>query len=570
MTMIENYYSPPSLIPENPPAPPPEDARGNNGGDTTTATTGSSNIRSLAHCLFEQQHHKIDEMEHQIETKFHELRRKSMFLEKKAPNFRPTHARVFLTHHCHPQEPQPYDDNNETSTTTNRNTKWILQIEGKLIVDHLDVKAAKELDAAVARKQKLQNPQQDSSTTSLLRSSDKEPGEISPDSSLKFTHLFERVEVEFTTLTMPKQQQQHSNSMSPVKKSKKSSRRSSSTGVDKVDIPAVVVVDPSTFRSSNHVSMEWKCQHTEDADAFHIQYQQEQSNNEKDDDDDSLTYGVMARLRLYPQQYTKEGQPDSSMLYHVTSKLQPFFPNHLQPEEPITDKEPSFENEVFIPPHGLTMGEVIHAFFIYAQDHQLNQESVVHCDSKLQTVFGVDQFPFSELESLLVQQNLLVPAQKAPIRLSYLMRAETALVPPSSEVANALGPSAPLPSLLQFDMDARVPNYSSARVRDILRRHKQRELEYVMGRTQAKYGLVTRRARDEDQIKTMIDRASLSEHSLDLLSVHHAICRGAPVGSEAQRIHEVDMRITYLQDQLIERLQCARDSWETYYSIVNG
>jgi hypothetical protein len=210
---------------------------------------------------------------------------------------------------------------------------------------------------------------------------------------------------------------------------------------------------------------------------------------------------------------------------------------------------PPLDNELHFPPPTLTMSQIIMAFYIYINDKNLmdpDNKSVVVADNLLQEVLGLERFSFSQLQTTLLQKQVIVKVTKPyPLKITYIMPKKTG---DGEEM---------LP--WQFDMECAVPSLLGYRLRELLRRIKRRELEYTSSRTKARYLLAARRglrsnAVEDNELRQMIEAAVTSDN-LAVPEVWQALARGAPPNSEARRAAQIEAQLSYL---LLEMLpgQC--------------
>lgn len=230
-------------------------------------------------------------------------------------------------------------------------------------------------------------------------------------------------------------------------------------------------------------------------------------------------------------------------------------------------KLPPLDNQIIIP-QGLTMKEIIMAFFTYVQDKRLSDEldkNIIRCDTPLQAAFGTETVAFSQLPHLLLNRGLVTKISNDPVELTYILRPDTAMPTRNEDTTTSnYNTSAPTtPNLLQLDMDVSVPALFPFRTRELLRRIKRRELEYTSSRTKARYILMARRAQSEDLVKTRIDQV-VAGHSLheDLQPVLAALAKAAPPHSEARMALHYDLRMSYLLARLRERQHHAMAAWK--------
>jgi hypothetical protein len=442
---------------------------------------------------------------------------------------------------------------------------WTMNIEGKLLIGHLDHAAAAAFDAV-----KGYTPP----TDDLDRSRGEKEEEEVP--AIQFTHFFDKVAVQFYTVFQPKQKPVST----PKKKAptKKSSRRGSSSAT-KPPAPAVEEreVDPRLLTASNKTESIWtQSLMTDDALAFCFQYPEAPPTAPG-----KLLHSVVARIQLYPAHLKVNADP----IYQASLELaDALFPSH-GPEpasagsnssskrklDDMSDSlggdtttnnnnEPvALENEINIP-QGLTMKEITVAFFTYVKDRMLLDEtdkSVVVCNKVLAKLFETERFSFAQLQELLFARNLVRDISTEPLCLTYIMKEDTASPDLSSPDHIAPSEENP-PSLLQLDTDVAVPALYPYRTRELLRRIKRRELEYTSSRTKARYMLMSRRAKDEETVKLKIDQV-VSGHQLGehLQPVMSALAKSAPPNTEARTAAYLDVKMSYLLGRLREHHQAA-------------
>jgi hypothetical protein len=161
----------------------------------------------------------------------------------------------------------------------------------------------------------------------------------------------------------------------------------------------------------------------------------------------------------------------------------------------------------------------------------------------------------------------------APIRITYIGKAATAInAPPPTDFQQLMmdedEPPAP-PTLLQLDMDVWVPSLFPFRCREILRRIKRRELEYTSCRTKARYILMARKAKDEEDVKNKIGQVVAREHlGRDLIPVQNALAKAALPRTEARVVHQTDARLSLLLARLEEECASAQTQWKELQDLV--
>ena len=457
---------------------------------------------------------------------------------------------------------------NQLVDTTSLHQVWTLRLEGKLLIGNLDHVSAEAHDQRVG----YVAPNDD-----LDRSKgEKEEEEVVP---VRFTNFFEKVEVEFQTLYSPRPHPMAKKKATPSKK-----RRSAGTKQQSSSFSDETTVDPRLTVTSPTVSLT-RTKAVGDAHVFDFHYESPPPIESRYQID-----SVVAKVKLYSDQSAASKDP----FYELSAELaRSLFPNHVAAEKAESELADSMDstkkrkvedgnsaatssptipidNEVHMP-DGLTMEQICTVFFMYIQDHNLCDESdraIIVCDEKLQSLFGMEKFHFSGLQQILLAKNLITPLRQSPVKLVYIMKEETSTsyVPPPGKSDNEYEI---FPSLFQFDMDVVVPALFPFRCREILRRLKRRELEYTSSRTKARYLLMARRAKDEEDVKAMIDQV-VSGHLLskEYIPVCTALAKAAPPHTEARMAANYDARLCYLMSMVQEHTSAALRAWNKVSAVL--
>lgn len=512
--------------------------------DTTTA-----NVEELFNA-FTTQMKRIDDLENRIQARAVQTRRRiSNLLDRTNPT-RNSHLRLWISHH-----------HTKADYLQGIPEHFKLQIEGALLIGHLDHRSAAQFD----KKTRYGTPKDD-----LDRSRGGEREEDQPIPAYKFTHLMESLVVELQTVYRPK----NPVASAPPKK-KKSARRS--TGGDTT--PKSGITDPSqidlrTCFLSEKQEFRWTRDMSEDSHAWCITYRPPTP-----PDTDLEIHSVVAHVQMYPATHSDiistEGNVNADR-YTIRHPLlvKRMFPHYGTPEPEVEDDRaekdaslndpesapvapkqqkrkveektadgnpiPPVDNEISFPPLTLTMSQIIMAFYIYIKDKQLydsDNKSIIVADNLLQEVLGLGRFSFSQLQAMLLQKQVISKVTKPyPLKVTYIMPRRTG---DGEEM---------LP--WQFDMECAVPSLVGYRLRELLRRIKRRELEYTSSRTKARYLLAARRglrsnAVEDNELRQMIE-AAVTEDSLAVPEVWHALARGAPPHSEARRAAQLEAQLSYL------------------------
>lgn len=496
---------------------------------------------------------RIDDLERRLEERALSTRRRIHKLLERAPTHRQSHLRCFLTHQ--------YENIPPTETSPLPASRWIIRVEGKLLVGHLDHESAVAHDAKTG----YEAPNDD-----LDRSkAEKEEEEILP---IKFTHFFEKIIAEFQPVYAPKPNPMAAAAIAKKKAPMGKKRRSGTA-------KAVPAVDDEEFRKSlvvnpNKQQLVWTKSMSPDAEAFDLTYQAPPPPESR-----YQIHCVIAKLQLFPS--------PKEPLYKVAPRLfEILMPNHASHDllaktntkkRATPDSEPlpdvPTDPEIHIP-ESWSMTDLSMIFYQYVQDNQLFDEtlpSTVVCNEKLQTLFQLERFPFSQLQTLLVNHNLVRQDPYhgvEPVRLTYICKVMSATNAPPPDFSHE--DEDPTPALLQLDMDVWVPSLFPYRCREILRRIKRRELEYTSARTKARYILMNRKARDEENLKSMIEDAVAKEQlGSDMIPVQIALAKGAPPKTEARMIAHTQARLSLMMERLEEECTEANETWQEYQRILD-
>lgn len=516
---------------------------------------------------------RIDDLERRVNDRAVRARRRiaNLLLEHTAPSHRHSHLRCFMTHQYKKIEP--------TDTSPLPASEWNLRLEGKLLIGH------KDHESAVAHDQKTGYV---APTDDLDRSKgEKEEEEVTP---IKFTHFFDKIEAQFQPIYSPKP-----NPMAAaIAKKKSPSGKKRRGGSSKA--AALPKEDDETFLRSLVVNptkhgMVWQKSLSEDAHAFDFCYRAPPPHESR-----YQIHSVVATLQLYPS--TKEPR------FKVSPKLlQALFPNHSsnqaeqppqqQPSKPGSnsnsskkrpapaDEEPlpniPMEAEIDIP-ETWSMSDLSAAVYQYIADHRLFDEtspSTIVCNDTLKEVFQLERFSFAQLQSLLLTHDLIRQNPNGggvdPVSITYICKDGTATNAPEPDAftVTTFDDEDRVPALLQLDMDIWVPSLFPFRCREILRRIKRRELEYTSSRTKARYILMNRKAKDEEDVKTKIeDVVARQQLGRDLIPVQVALAKAALPRTEARMASHMEARLSHLMDRVDEEFVGAQDKWQECQNII--
>ena len=617
--MAEHYESTKTADSESPQAMDIDDApveQDNPKNIDVTAPRSSNGDQNPVAALLSQfrgQVGRLEDLERRVEQRVLAARRRtvSLMVEQWGRTTRQSHLRLYLSHSYAPEVTpagamaalmkQQSPSGDPPLHLKPCPPCWTLHVEGRLLVDHLDHAAAAAFD-----REKGFSPSSDE----LDRTSTKGEEDEAPDMKrpLKPTHFFDRVKVTFQTVYAPIALS--SKKPAPALK-KKPTRRGSSVPLA---VPAVEprpeVGEERILSLKHHVV--WNRVDNPDpddsADIWCFPYYEPPPPVPHKDKWRAISVTAFVELyrrsqyatavsSLYPQPVQQHMQEHTHTRYRIVStQLQStLFPHHgPETTDLLTGKKRNandtsagntdnnvvpLHNEVYVP-HTLTMTEIANAFFIYIRDRKLvSTQDVVHADDLLQSLLGMEQFSFSQLQQLLQQQNLVeairctenddktFTTNEPPVQITYILEPDAASVlgqAPTTKDSNY--------SLLQLDLDVAVPSLAPYRCRELLRRVKRRELEYTSSRPKARYLLPNitssggNHSKDDDErwVRLQMDRATVSSSSAQgelsadaalLIPLQLALAKAAPPKSEARQSLYLDAAMGHVVTELRRQVQ---------------
>eukprot|EP00934_Nitzschia_sp_Nitz4_P006940 Nitzschia sp. Nitz4//scaffold75_size92586//34561//36207//NITZ4_004850-RA/size92586-processed-gene-0.6-mRNA-1//1//CDS//3329557690//6930//frame0 len=513
---------------------------------------------------FYQQLDAIDDLERRLEERVKRYRRRIASSLEQAPNFRRTHMRLFVSHHC----------DLESSSSPASGGTWFLVVEGKFLIGLLDHASAQQVDkdgplptGRPARRRRLDasqvlpNPTSADADAAASRDrskyrsvADAEEDSVEP---ILFSHAFSKMDVSFQTHWCPSTPTATPSLGSSQKKNRK---RKSETQ------PRPATVDLDSLQSSSVTSLSWTkdASSTSDSHAFSVQY------NAPVAPPSMTVHAVSCSVKLFPTRYETMYKPSLAF-------AQAFFPKHIPPPghgespqgpQPAPGTRLSLEGDIYTP-NLLTMNEVLLALYHYISDKKLQDEadnSFLHCDKTLAEVLGCDSLNFGDIQRVLLERSMITPveADTEPIVLHYVMNE-------SNATPQELNPTPPVnddetpqnhPQVLSVDVDMHMPCFFGWRAREIMRRIKRREFEYTSSRTKARYMLVASRG-NEDLVKTKIGVAVSGQgYTEENSAVFAALAKAAPAGSEARGAAQADAKTCLLTSRLDEWSRRSQDAWD--------
>jgi hypothetical protein len=558
------------------------------------------------------QHNKqldqIDDLEKRLDEQASRSRRRLASMIDQTPTHRRSHLRLFVTH--------KYDS---------EQSKYTLVMEGKLLVGlkdhasaatveqegaHAIVKATEPapspLAAAAAARAEADAALASTSTSKSDRNQYRSVGEKEeePVEPVIFTHFFDKVVIRFQTIYQPTE---NPNVPSLTPKKGRSAKRKS----DKIEV--IPTIHPKYLKSSEISKIVWTKNQTPDAQAFFVAYANNNTTNSNTESErtpppNMKFHSVVANITMHSTRSEPCYKPNAEL-------ADKFFPKHrnddvrqqrsttsvhkrkkmessdeAQESTTTTATLPiALENEIHVPSL-LVMDEITMALFQYIYDKKLQDatdKSLVVCDKLLSSLFECDSFNFSQLESLLLSNQLIteVAVDEEPINLTYVLTESTASsqVPlgtsdttTTTEAVETTEASAAVAvakeetaddtiqthQVLSFDMDVSVPALFHYRTRELMRRIKRREFEYTSSRTKARYLLVASRG-NEDVVKNKIEQVvSGRGYSAENIPIYLALAKAAPANSEARASAQTDSKICSLLERLEEFSRGAETAWD--------
>jgi hypothetical protein len=550
----------------------------------------TSNVSSILSAA-QERFRRMDELERRLNDRAVQTRRRiQRVLESHvATQYRQSHLRCFVTHQ--------YENIPPTETSPLPASEWTVRVEGSLLVGHLDHESAAEHDARTGYVAPSADAELDRSSKLLA---EPEEDEVKP---IKFTHFFDKVTAEFQPVYAPKPNPMAAAAIAKLKQTTGADTAGATTtkkrraGASKAAAAAAKsTVDVDEIRRSLVVNPQkqqivWTKSMSEDAEAFDLTYRAPPPHESR-----YQIHCVIAKLQLFPS----VNEPR----YKITPKVfEIIMPNHVSHEESAAaaaaaaaaattkkratpDLDPPLPDIPFDPeihvPESWSMKDLSLLFYQYIEDNNLFDDalpSTVVCNDKLQTLFQLERFPFSQLQTLLLSQNLVRhdPQHNCmePIRLTYICKISNATnAPPPDFFSNPTEDEQDqIAALLQLDMDVWVPSFFPYRCREILRRIKRREAEYISSRNRARYILMNRKARDEEQIKSIMEEVVVQEQlGRDMIPIQLALAEGATFTgtptTEACAVAHTEARLSLLMDRLEQECTRTQETWQDYQSLL--
>ena len=241
-------------------------------------------------------------------------------------------------------------------------------------------------------------------------------------------------------------------------------------------------------------------------------------------------------------------------------------------------------------PNSITMDEAVAAVFFYVRSRNLQDTqdpTIINNDDKLSKLFGCNRMLLSAVRPLLIQRGLLVKVEPCthPIIFNYAMTPDgkEPLKPKKVEVPlekddddtktggrrristlekqseeEEEEKEAPIQTMLSCDIDVHVPNLYHNRSKNVLRRIKNREFEYTSARTRAFRSLLTTFVHEDTSRQVLGDAARGRGYASYHKKAWMALAQGAVDGGEAQKAAMIDLKTTSLVEKLEERCAMAQ------------
>ena len=618
---------------------------------------------------FHRQIRRLEDLERRVESRTIAARRRMVSILDNTKVTRDTHLRLYLSHSYTPEITPAgamaalMSNTAESATIKPSPACWTMHIEGKLLVDHLDHEGA----AAYDKRTQWAPPKDDLDRS---RGEEDEAPDMKP---LKITHLFDMVKVTFQTVYAPfAENQSKKQKAAAASPKKKSSRRASGKG-SPATLPEPGPESDERILSLKH-QVVWKLKNdhdgsisTPDADLWSFKYYEPPPpvpHKEK-----WRSVSVTASIELYRrtrsyvtavstlyQQPVQQHQVEHTPVRYriVSPHLQKaLFPHHGPETTDLltgikrggehdnnnNDKnpndanatgsnhrndhndhehEPPKHNEVHIPAT-LTMSDIANAFFTYIRDRKLVQtQDVVSADDLLQNLLGMEQFSFSQLQQLLLQQGLVaeaaasaaaaasasaathpppIPSPKSPSR----SRTFSIRTPPPSwdspfrnpRRKTRIRPTCPSCSstLISWCRPCLVSapgnccaassagNWSTRRrgPRRGTRCRRPRRRRATTTSMDPRREAAAAKEEDERRVRLLIERAASQQELAgdgDLIPIQLALAKAAPHQTEARRALALDAALSHLLGELERRrLPAATRAWhvvEACEKMVEG
>jgi len=415
--------------------------------------------------------------------------------------------------------------------------------EGKLLIDHLDHKRAKEIDVALYGGQV--NPDVDPSDRSQYRGGISERESDIPIEPIHFTHFFDKFKVVVYTVWQPV------DTVKLPSKRQKGKRQLTSfeSWGNSLDSHAFVV--PYTCPKAPNPSLK-----------FHSVVVELQLWLRPGDDTPYQLSPSLAKA-LFPQHINERTQNTTARVKKKTRTTMKQQQQQHYSSSSNCDREniPTL-GSVFVPSF-LTLKEITTAIFHYIQFKKLQDEheqSMIQCDKTLQLLFDCEKFNFADLQFLLTNKNLILDASTMPSSFTYIINQ-------SSNSKNKSASDHQKQKELSLDIDVNVPSLFHYRCRELLRRIKQREFEYTSSRTKARNWMMSGRP-SEDRVRQLLEDCVTGHgYTSNHIGAWSALARAAPHKSEARQTAQIDAQICYLLDRVEHHAKAAKVAWNVARAI---
>jgi len=415
--------------------------------------------------------------------------------------------------------------------------------EGKLLIDHLDHKRAKEIDVALYGGQV--NPDVDPSDRSQYRGGISERESDIPIEPIHFTHFFDKFKVVVYTVWQPV------DTVKLPSKRQKGKRQLTSfensllrefIGLTAFVVPYTCPKAPSLKCHSVMVELQlW----------LRLR------------DDTPYQLSPLLAKALFPQHINESTQNTTERVKKKTrTTMQQQQQQHYSSSSNCDREKIPTLGSVFVPSF-LTLIEITTAIFHYIQFKKLQDEheqSMIQCDKKLQLLFDCENFNFADLQFLLTNKHLILDASTMPSSFTYT-------IDQSSNSKNKSASDHQKQKELSLDIDVNVPSLFHYRCRELLRRIKQREFEYTSSRTKARNWMMSGRP-SEDRVRQLLEDCVTGHgYTSNHIGAWSALARAAPHKSEARQTAQIDAQICYLLDRVEHHAKAAKVAWNVARAI---
>jgi len=606
---------------------------------------------------------RIDILEKKLEERVSSQRIRALNLLDELPHYRRSTLRLYVTHEYHPAAADDATGiGNDDTNKTGHNNQWKLVLEGKLLVDHLDHQnavavdqSAKEAALKYGRIYQTQSNQvvdvadMTSRERAATRFMHDREGE-DPLIPINFAHYFDEISVTFQDmdvtdnkgdgdgdgdgrdtndvdmeqdqeLRQEKQQQDGKKSCKSLvwhrlpPSQSQSQSQAQSQAQPETQQKQQPLEDANNSNETNQASSSSGSSTSMDTHAFHAIYMDQHHGSCSEPT-------IIGTIRLHRKYLEARYKPSKKLCETLFPNLPDQHEQVMQGRDKQSTQEiadVSIDNHVHIPTL-FSMDEILTAIELYIRDKGLYDDSdptLIHNDSKLETLFDCKEMTMSTIKQLLMSMGHLLPAipgtpGDSPIVLRYVMKKDTASTAvnqysgvaeqkeeeqskqsdvqqdkeprrkrrrrtisptmsssdddPKTNVQKDLLPT--IPNVLSCDVDVDVAHLFHSHCRDILRRIKMREYEYTSCRTKALRTVEQTKALEDvikERLENIVKQKGLTMGHQPILA---ALAKEASEGSEARIAAHLDSKTALLLDRLEGHCEQAHACWTILNSFM--